>query len=956
MQSLLGWLRSRGRGAGLRFGVSLLLGLFVSALSFMVEAPTPAFATHFRAAQLTWTHASTAHQADFTLTMSFRRSYFAQIPPYSSSSLPNVGSTIQFVPGTMGFGDGATLVPNLTVNSIDATNDTLTAEGTFSHIYAGNGPYTAYIDGCCRLSSSINNHDGNLRAETIVSFPTVAGSPESSISPVVDCPRNSPCDFHVPAVDPSGLPLHYRFSTAAEAGDGTFSQPLGAAIDPISGLYTWNTTGQQLAPSGDTYYSTQVTIESISNGTAVAKVAVDFFLRITSTTNNPPVFNGPTPTDGATLSGVVGTAVTFNVAAADPDAGDTVTLGIVNLPAGATFTPTAGDPATAAFSWTPGATGSVVLNLTAQDQFGLGALQRSITIAVAKQPATLTLDAASLAQTYDGNPKAVTVTTSPPGLSAVTIAYAQGGSPVAAPTAAGSYAVTATLDNASYQAAPATGTLVIQKATPSITWANPADIGYGTALGATQLDATTTVPGGFAYTPATGTVLSAGNGQTLQVAFTPTDSANYTTANASATINVQKATPTVTWANPADIVYGTALSNTQLDATASVPGSFTYTPADGAVLHGGSGQTLSVAFAPTDGTNYSGVLATAVIDVTKADQTITFGGLAGKTFGDAPFTLSANATSGLTVSFTASGACSVSGNSVSLTGAGTCTITAAQSGNGDFNAAAPVAQSFTIAKATPAITWANPADVVYGTALSATQLDATASTAGSFSYAPPAGTVLTVGSQTLKVTFTPNDTADYITASTTVTINVQKATPTITWATPTDIVVGTALSGTQLNASAHDASANTVPGSFTYTPPAGTVLTAGGHTLHATFTPTDGADYNGATATVTINVHYAFGGFLPPLTAPGHSNHGFKAGQTIPVKFDLTDANGKAVTNAVATLSVNGQPAPNPTFTVNGNHYQDNLDTTGLPNGNLTLVASLDDGTTQSIVVTLTAK
>ena len=95
---------------------------------------------------------------------------------------------------------------------------------------------------------------------------------------------------------------------------------------------------------------------------------------------------------------------------------------------------------------------------------------------------------------------------------------------------------------------------------PTITWANPANIVYGTALSATQLDATANVPGTFAYTPAAGTVLTAGNDQTLSVTFTPTDTTDYTTATATAFINVLQATPTITWANPANIVYGTALS------------------------------------------------------------------------------------------------------------------------------------------------------------------------------------------------------------------------------------------------------------------------------------------------------------------------------------------------------------------------------------------------------------
>ena len=61
--------------------------------------------------------------------------------------------------------------------------------------------------------------------------------------------------------------------------------------------------------------------------------------------------------------------------------------------------------------------------------------------------------------------------------------------------------------------------------------------------------------------------------------FTPTDAANYTTATKTVAITVTKATPVITWATPADIVYGTALGATQLNATATVPGTFVYTPA-----------------------------------------------------------------------------------------------------------------------------------------------------------------------------------------------------------------------------------------------------------------------------------------------------------------------------------------------------------------------------------------
>jgi hypothetical protein len=72
--------------------------------------------------------------------------------------------------------------------------------------------------------------------------------------------------------------------------------------------------------------------------------------------------------------------------------------------------------------------------------------------------------------------------------------------------------------------------------------------------------------------------------------------------------------------------------------------------------------------------------------------------------------------------------------------------------------------------------------------------------------------------------------------------------PTITWATPAPIIYGTPLSGTQLDAS------SALPGSFVYSPAAGTVLAVGQHTLSVTFAPTDTTDYTTGTATVTLTV------------------------------------------------------------------------------------------------------
>src|SRR5206468_3568263 len=240
-------------------------------------------------------------------------------------------------------------------------------------------------------------------------------------------------------------------------------------------------------------------------------------------------------------------------------------------------------------------------------------------------------------------------------------------------------------DTATYNSTSKEVVINVLKATPSITWNNAADINYGTALSGTQLNATASVAGSFVYTPASGTVLNVGSNQTLHVDFTPADTTNYNSTSKEVVINVLKATPSITWNNAADINDGTALSGTQLNATASVAGSFVYTPASGTVLSAGNGQTLHVDFTPTDTANYN----TASKDV-----------------------------------------------SINV-----------------------------LAKGTPAITWNNPADIIYGTALDGTQLNATASVAGTFVFTPAAGTVLNAGNgQTLHVDFTPSDATNYTSA------------------------------------------------------------------------------------------------------------------------------------------------------------------------------------------------
>jgi len=100
-----------------------------------------------------------------------------------------------------------------------------------------------------------------------------------------------------------------------------------------------------------------------------------------------------------------------------------------------------------------------------------------------------------------------------------------------------------------------------------------------------------------------------------------------------------------------------------------------------------------------DAGNYSLTQPTGLTgEITKANQTITFGALPNKTTADVPFNLTATASSGLTVSYTSSDTtvASIVGNTVTIVGVGTMTISASQSGNSNYNAASNVTQTLTV--------------------------------------------------------------------------------------------------------------------------------------------------------------------------------------------------------------------------------------------------------------------
>jgi GH18 family chitinase/sugar lactone lactonase YvrE len=204
-------------------------------------------------------------------------------------------------------------------------------------------------------------------------------------------------------------------------------------------------------------------------------------------------------------------------------------------------------------------------------------------------------------------------------------------------------------------------------------------------------------------------------------------------------------------------------------------------------LQAGASCNYAINFSPTTVGAYSGSLTLLdnSLNVATAEQvtpltgtgteaaTVTLSGLSA-TYTGSPIAVKATTVpAGLTVSIT------YAGSTTAPTKAGSYAVVATVTSTGYTGSATG---TLVIAKATPVITWPTPAPIVYGTVLSATQLDAKANVPGSFVYSPAAGTTPPVGTDTLNTTFTPTDATDYTTATAKVSLVVTAATnPRVVW-------------------------------------------------------------------------------------------------------------------------------------------------------------------------------
>lgn len=499
-------------------------------------------------------------------------------------------------------------------------------------------PATVRVKTAYSISAGgIVSNDGTLGAAWLFSASTTqqgAACAIASPSPAY----TQPATVSAAATTPVG---NYTIALSAGAGTTTITNPTGKT-PTLNDTTVTNVIVKVVAPAKQ---NTTLVVNPASgtySGTATLSA------RLTAGSNN-----------------VIGKTVNFTLNGVNKGSATTDTSGVASLSGVSLAGINAGTYAN-----------SISASFAGDSGYNTSPTPTAATLTVNKATATILLN--NLIYTYDGTAKAATATTNPAGLN-VSLSHSQNGQLVAAPTNVGSYDVVATLSNTNYQAEEATGTLVISKAGATILLGNLGHTYDGTAKAATA----TTDPAGLN--------VSLRYSQNGQPVASPTNAGSYAV---SATINES------------------SYDGSKID----------------------------------------------ILVISKANQTISFEPLAAGTYGDAPVAAVASADSGLAVSFSADGNCLVSGSVIHITGAGSCTITASQVGNGNYNAAAPVQQSFSIAKAQATVVLNNLDHTYDGMAHGATASTSPAGLNVTITYPGGSGAPTNAGSYAVVATI---DNANY---------------------------------------------------------------------------------------------------------------------------------------------------------------------------------------------------
>jgi len=257
-----------------------------------------------------------------------------------------------------------------------------------------------------------------------------------------------------------------------------------------------------------------------------------------------------------------------------------------------------------------------------------------------------------------------------------------------------------------------TESVTAQKASQTISVGThaPANATYNTSfmVAATGTSGPVTYSSAGACTNMGPTFTMTGGTASCTVKYDQAGNANFNAATqVTELVTAQRAAQAITFGALGNKIFGdpdftvSATSNSSLSVSFTAAGNCTVS---GSTVHfTDTGLCTITASQAGDGNYNAATNVDRSFTITNSNQTITFAALASKTLGNADFTVSSTSDSNLAVSFAATGDCTVTAASpgtVHIMAAGSCTITASQSGNSNFNAAADVAQSFTITNST----------------------------------------------------------------------------------------------------------------------------------------------------------------------------------------------------------------------------------------------------------------
>ena len=574
-------------------------------------------------------------------------------------------------------------------------------------------------------------------------------------------------------------------------GDAAFTV---AATSNSGGAITYGSSNTNVA----TINGNQITLKGAGTATISVHQDADANYLAANATTTLTVGKGTAVTTLADLAKNYGDAV-FTVVATSNSNG-TITYGSSNLNV-ATFN---GDKATV----TGVGTSTISVNQAATANFNAAATTNA-TLTVGESVATLVL--ADIAKNYGDGVFTVAATSTSGGV----ITYTSSNSGVATIsgnqvtiTGAGTSTITVNqAADANFNAVSTTATVTVSKIAATLTLANSirkyGDVVY-------TLAATSSSGGTITYSSDNTNVAAiSGNQVTIAGAGSSTITvnqaadANYFAATTTAMIKVEKADQVLSLSIPTSARLNTFVGTSVAivaTSTSGLPVTVTKSGSATATLSGTPGNyqlsgvsstgivTFSAEQAGND--NYNPALSISQsFNVELGNQSISFGTLSSKTFGDASFTVSATGgSSGNPVTFTSSdeaiATCTgTNGTTITITGAGVVVISASQAGNSNWNPAPDVPRNLTMGKAIPVITFENISKNIFDEPF---YISATSTGTGSFIYGTSNTTVATLEGNlvTIKTTGTAylsaalNETINYTSATVQATLTVSKANQT----------------------------------------------------------------------------------------------------------------------------------------------------------------------------------